>query len=172
MYTVQEVEEWVSLAEAASQLGVSVQTLRRRIKDDQLRARKVDSPYGPAWEVSLSKLERVPNTPAHILDREVNTDDVDQGESPTLENELSSFDEGGRSTVEQGVSPPGVVEALELIQKLQQEVVAKAEAASLWQGRAEVLTLQLAQAQDTIKALEAPKVEEEPVKPWWKFWSI
>ena len=155
---MQEVEEWVSLNEAATQLGVSVQTLRRRIKDDQVRARKVDSPYGPAWEVSLSKVERV-----------VNTEGSDQGGSSTVENELSGFDEGGSSTVDNGLSTHGMVEALQIIQQLQQEVVAKAEVASLWQGRAEVLTMQLAQAQDTIKALEAPKVEEKP-KAWWKLW--
>src|SRR4051794_11643436 len=104
---MEEVKEWVSLAEAASQLGVSIQTLRRRIKDDQLQARKVDSPYGPAWEVSLSKLNRVSNTPAQELEREVNTGEADEGESSTVEN---------------GLSTPGMVEALEIIRQLQEEV--------------------------------------------------
>jgi hypothetical protein len=167
-----EVEEWVSLTEAASQLGVSVQTLRRRIKDDQLQARKVVSPYGPAWEVCLSKLNRVPNTPAQELDREVNTEAVDQGGSSTVDSELSGIDEGESPTAEQAPSPtPGMVEALELIRQLQAEVVQKAETAALWQGRAEVLGMQLVQAQETIKALEAPKTDDEgePL-PWWRSW--
>jgi hypothetical protein len=50
-------------------------------------------------------------------------------------------------------------------------MVERTEVASLWQGRAEVLTMQLGQAQDTIKALEAPKTELVS-KPWWKFWNI
>jgi hypothetical protein len=63
--------------------------------------------------------------------------------------------------------------------KLQAELVAKAEAAAVWQARAEFLAGQLEQAQ---RALEAPKAEpaateptpatetvsEPATRPWWR----
>jgi hypothetical protein len=160
--------EWVSLAQASERVGVSIQTLRRRIRDGKLPARKISSPYGVAWTVSLSK-----------LDGEVNTRKVvDEGGSSTGEG----VDRGGSPTEEENGQAPsstlGMVEALELIERLQQEVVAKAEAASIWQGRAEMLSLQLGLAQERVLALEAPKEEpkaeeskaEANLLPWWRWW--
>ena len=59
----------------------------------------------------------------------------------------------------------------------QRELMAKSEAASLCQGIAELLTLELANTRNTVKALEAPKAPlieaetSEEQKPWWKFWK-
>jgi len=64
-----------------------------------------------------------------------------------------------------------MVEALQMIKELQQEVVARSEAAAAWQARAEMLSHQLVEAQSTIKMLDAPKVEIQETadnKPWWK----
>ena len=168
-----EAGEWLSLTAASEKLGVSVQTLRRRIKADQIPSRQVSSPYGPAWEVSLSNLDRV-----------VNTDITDEGGSSTLDTELSGFDEGDSPTEQEAPLSPGMVEALQMIKELQQEVVARSEAAAAWQARAEMVShqlssiqLQLVEAQSTIKMLEAPKVEADPPetiesqeqsRPWWK----
>jgi excisionase family DNA binding protein len=43
--------EWVSLAEAATRLGCSVDTLRRRLKRRELPGRQVGRPQGFTWEV-------------------------------------------------------------------------------------------------------------------------
>jgi len=46
----------VTLGEAAWQLGVSIDTVRRRVKDGSLEARKEPSRRGPAWRVRLVPL--------------------------------------------------------------------------------------------------------------------
>ena len=46
-------EEWLAIGPAARRAGVSVDTVRRRIRDGSLPARKVASRHGPAWEVRL-----------------------------------------------------------------------------------------------------------------------
>jgi excisionase family DNA binding protein len=48
---------WFTIAEAAPLLGVSVDTVRRRIKRKQLEARQVHTQYGPAWEVCLGDVQ-------------------------------------------------------------------------------------------------------------------
>ena len=50
----------------------------------------------------------------------------------------------------------------QLLADTQAELLRKAEAAAMWQARAEILASQLSQAQDRIHALEAPK---EPTTP-------
>jgi len=44
---------WYTLAEAAPILGVSVDTVRRRVKRGQLEARQVHTQHGPTWEVFI-----------------------------------------------------------------------------------------------------------------------
>jgi excisionase family DNA binding protein len=48
-----ETAEGLTLAEAAAQLGVSTDTVRRRIQRGDLSARQVDTKFGPAWRVLL-----------------------------------------------------------------------------------------------------------------------
>src|SRR5215211_2988760 len=45
--------EWLTLSEAARRLGVSKQTVRRRLKQDALEGRQVDTPFGPTWQVHV-----------------------------------------------------------------------------------------------------------------------
>ena len=83
-----------------------------------------------------------------------------------------------------GVDSPGTQAAtvLELV-RLVGELQAKAEAAAMWQGRAETLAVQFAEARETIRALQAPPDPEpapdpfpEPLPPtpnaapWWRRW--
>ena len=49
-------EGWLTLAEAASRLGVSVYTVRRQVKRGELEAEQVATPHGLAWRVRLSNL--------------------------------------------------------------------------------------------------------------------
>ena len=44
---------WYTIAEAAPVLGVSVDTVRRRLKRGELEARQVHTQHGPTWEVCL-----------------------------------------------------------------------------------------------------------------------
>lgn len=48
--------EGLTIAEAAAQLGVSSDTVRRRIRRGELPAQQVTTPNGPAWRVLLGVL--------------------------------------------------------------------------------------------------------------------
>ena len=47
-----------------------------------------------------------------------------------------------------------LLKALEILERAQADVVAKAEAAAMWQTKAELPAIQLQQAQDRVRALE------------------
>src|SRR3954454_2764180 len=51
-------ENWVALTDAGKLLGVSVDTIRRRLRQGQLESRKVPTRHGPAWQVKLRGVER------------------------------------------------------------------------------------------------------------------
>jgi hypothetical protein len=77
--------DWITLRAAAEAAGISEKSARRRIKDGYWRARRVDSPYGPAWQVWMASDGSAPTT----LDN-------GNGESPypvteTLDSALTSL---------------------------------------------------------------------------------
>lgn len=41
----------MNMREAAEALGVSADTIRRRIKEGKIRARKIQGAYGPEWQI-------------------------------------------------------------------------------------------------------------------------
>ena len=51
---------WFTIAEAAPLLGVSVDTVRRRLKRGEIEARQVHTQHGPTWEVCLGTVQGVP----------------------------------------------------------------------------------------------------------------
>ena len=58
----------VTLQEAAQRLGVSQDTVRRRIRKEELQARQTPTPQGFRWEVELEGLEedaQAAHTPPH-----------------------------------------------------------------------------------------------------------
>ena len=63
---------WVTLAEAAPILGVSVDTVRRRLKRGDVQARLVHTQHGPTWEVCLGNVQggapTVGSTPRQTAD--------------------------------------------------------------------------------------------------------
>ena len=50
---------WVTLAEAAGLLGVSVDTIRRRLRKGAFEAQQVPTQHGPAWMVRLGDVPTV-----------------------------------------------------------------------------------------------------------------
>jgi hypothetical protein len=150
-------DQWLSLEDAAHQLGLSVHAVRRRLKKGDIAGRQVSTRYGPAWQVSLN----------------------------------------GSATLTQGSREPDATVALplrepddrlaglvDLVERQQQTIVEKAEAAAMWQARAEMLAGELADARGRLAVLEAPKVEPSPVEtasaietaeepprgPWRRLW--
>src|SRR5262252_587846 len=54
---------WLTIAEAAAALGVSVDTVRRRLKRGELQAQQMPTERGPVWRVALDGVHSVPSTP-------------------------------------------------------------------------------------------------------------
>ena len=145
--------EWITLAEASERSGISVDALRRQVKRGRLSSRQEQTRYGPTWLVSAGVL---PSAPARV-------------------------DGAPRVGATVGAEGGAMLALVEQNRQLQVELVAKAEAAAMWQARAEMLMGQVRQLQ---LALEAPKPEpvtvepspeteaapEGEAKPWWKFW--
>jgi hypothetical protein len=150
--------QWLSLTEASTALSVSVKTVRRRVHAGTLQSRQVGTQHGPAYEVWLPTVS--PN-----------------GHS-TFQGSL------GQGTHGQGNHAATMLELVHLVGRLQTELVAKAEAAAMWQERCRVL-------EDRLQALPAPTTPQDtpqresdaavvvrteetskPEKrPWWRFWA-
>lgn len=65
--------ERVSVAEAAHRLGVSTDTIRRRIRAGELTAHQEPTAQGFRWEVELEPKDQPPNAPDSNLDALVTT---------------------------------------------------------------------------------------------------
>jgi hypothetical protein len=169
------VDGWLPLTAAAGRLGVSVDTVRRRIKSGEIEGRQVRRPQGFRWQVRLgAKGHAAPRTPGA---------DVDAG--PMQRTDVSS-----RQAMDVHAAPMQQLNLdplAQLVRDLKTELVQKAEAAAMWQARAELIAAELSQARETIKALQAPATtptapapapimpataEAEPPasRPWWRFW--
>ena len=120
---------WLTLREAARVTGFSVQTLRRRVKSEDLQSRRVESRYGPALEVWIESPTRVV-TP--------------------LSSEVSA-EHGYEQSPDQGAHPlrvqgeQGNATTLELV-KLVRELVQRNQA----------LSTELEHARETIRVLQSP----------------
>jgi excisionase family DNA binding protein len=155
-----DVSRVLSAEEAAALVGVSPKTVRRWILSGRLKADK----RGRSFRISHDALSPF----------------MGQGTPPmsdTAQQETGIAD-NGRHRSGQRTADTALVE---LVRDLKAELVAKAEAAAMWQARAEFLAGQLEQAQ---RALEAPKAETVNVEPaaadeatpapatrrWWRRW--
>ena len=131
---------WLPLATAAERLGLSIHAARRRVHTGELVARRVRTRYGLAWQVRL--------------------DDEREGRASVAPESREAS-----ATV---AEPAGVGALVALVREQQAQLLTAHEAAALWQGRAESLATQLAEARETIRALQAPPPPEpapEPIPP-------
>ena len=121
---------WVTLAEAATLLGLSVDTVRRRVKRGELEARMVPTDRGAAYRV------RLPSAPDTV---------------PTVGSELPTVG----SMPMQGSNSAEAAELAALVRELKADLAQATATAGLWQDRAEVLAHQLEQARAELRALQA-----------------
>jgi excisionase family DNA binding protein len=89
-----EQNGWLTLAEAADRLGISIYTIRRQVKRGELKAEQVATRHGLAWRVSLSNLPGV----APTLSSEPNQ--VAQGQGLDSLKLLEMLDERDRTIME------------------------------------------------------------------------
>jgi hypothetical protein len=156
---MEEVPEgrWLSLQDAAAELHVSLNTLRRRAKDGEVTARKVARKQGYRYEVLVAG--------ASVAGEEV------PAQVPT--------GAGGTSQVPTGQVPAEQMEALrdalQIVDRLTRENLELA-------GRVGFLQGQLESAKERVALLEAPKTAESAPqpsnppqrpapRPWWRFWQ-
>jgi hypothetical protein len=144
--------EWVTLAEAARQLGVSVHAARRRVKAGTLAARQVPTRHGAMWEVCL-----------------------DPGATVA---EGSRESGAGVAQPRRDPDASGVSELVGLVDRLQRENRDMAGLVGSLQARLHMVEEQLQLALEAPKeepvAVEptpaAEAVSAPAVRPWWRRW--
>ena len=160
---------WLSIHEAATALGLSVSTIRRRLKDGTLTARRDYSRYGQTWRVQVSSDQWVTTARA-----------TEPGQGDRSER--------GHDTIERGHEPgqsdyaqvQTCLEQLRLIRDLQTQVTQLA-------GQLGYVQAQYQQASEQLKALTPGSAHETrtdanltaagpgavsgpPRRVWWAFW--
>ncbi len=145
---------WVGVKEAAQRLGCTEKTIRRRIQGGSLVSRSIPIPGGTRYEVQLDS----------TADR------------PSPKTARKSIPRSIPSPVDSGELVKIVAILTEETHELRRELVSKAEAAAMWQARAEMLAGQLAlQAPRSMETVQesAPMAHATPEaagRPWWRFW--
>jgi hypothetical protein len=128
---------WLTLGQAAQLLECSIDTVRRRLKRGELEQRQQPGPHGPTWYVRLPVAKGMPTQAADGM-------------------------HGDAAEAAQGVTAP-ISGLVELLERTQAELVRKAEAAAMWQARAELLHGQLSGLEEQLRALQAPSASSSPV---------
>ena len=110
---------WATLAEAASILGCSVDTVRRRIRRGELYAVQDAGRHGPTWRVLLSV------TPGVLLTPD-NTPCSTLGVTPSVDGATPSVAPGSQdstpgSVPNAGEDSPALLEALRMLDALRRE---------------------------------------------------
>jgi predicted DNA-binding protein (UPF0251 family) len=148
-----QADTGLSLTDAAAQLGIHPKTVRQRIKDGKLQARKIQGPRGPEWRIYLNGI--------------VSTDPTPTVDSPSLDGPWTDPELTVNSPSVQGESAV-VLEALRLVDNLRRENQQLAGQLGFTQAK-------LQEAERTVALLMAPKDEPAPEppaeperRPWWK----
>jgi hypothetical protein len=148
--------EWALLPRAAAHLGVSVHTLRRRIKRGELESRQVPSRHGPAYEVWVATPEPL-EAQAFSMDSQVHPRTPSQGNP--YAGEASGFAVLVRDLVTENAR------LLERAIRAEERLLAL-EAATVRQG---VLGGQQ-EPERTLPSAENLSTHTPPRRPWWRFW--
>jgi excisionase family DNA binding protein len=150
---------WATLAEAASLLNCSVDTVRRRIRRGELHAVQDAGRHGPTWRVllgaTLGTVPTVGSTPSSM---------------PSVNGATPS------TTPSMGEDSPAFLEALRMLDAMRQENRDLAGQVGYLQARVQM-------HEETIRALmvpqqpvDAPTTPETPIPtpeapaPWWRSW--
>lgn len=122
----------LTLKEAATKVGVSTATLRRRIKDGSLRAYQTLGKFGSQWEIQPDDLDTLTFVAGETI---LDVEDHDEGEAPPRHNNpehpdaRSPFTEEDAEVVDEA---PSEVALLPAGPTLEQQALHQA---GYWQGR-------------------------------------
>jgi excisionase family DNA binding protein len=145
---VTQVDQWLTLKEAAETMGCSVVTLRRMIKRNTVQARQVDTPNGRAWRVLSSSLISLPRVHVAQADHSLITP-PDQG--------------------------PAMLELVRLVAQLQDDKARMAQRIgfleaqlSVSESRLSVLEAPKAEPVDVESAAAAEAAPAPATRRWWR----
>ena len=139
-----DLDEWMTIAEAAKRLGLSPDRVRRRLKAGEFHARQVASRYGPTWEIHLGDLTQRDSAAPGVAPTAAPRVAAAPRVIPSLVEDEESDDEG-----------PAAVELVRLVRHQQDQLTQLA-------GQVGFLQAQLQQAQETLRLLQAPPDGVEP----------
>jgi len=122
-----QVDGWLTLAEAAERLNLSVHQVRRQARAGRLVSRRVETDRGPSWRICLDD---------GCQDDATVAPDDGQGDEPSRQ---------GDATVT-GHAEVAVGELVDLVRDLQTQLTQAVAAAAMWQERARMLSDQFALA--------------------------
>lgn len=163
-----DASAWLTLGEAAAHLGVSIYTVRRRLKRGELTGRRVRTDHGDVWEVRLTTVPKQHVPSMRVLHQEPEQEPMQQPNHSLLRP--SELDQEPNHKVEQrplealqddaaAAEPAGIVELVRLVGRLQEENRQIAGQAGFFRAKWEDVEVQLQRAQETIKMLQAPAPE-------------
>jgi excisionase family DNA binding protein len=147
---------YLSARQAADYCGVSEKTIRNWIAAGRLSADK----SADGFHIRVADLQpfcrRAPRTP--------------QGADGSADRVRAESADSPHATVNPEVLT--VADVLQLVREARAEAMTKAEAAAMWQARAELLSAELERLRQP--ALPAGVSHETPAtelpRPWWAFW--
>ncbi len=148
---------WLTLKEAAQQLGVSEDTVRRRVFRRLLPARREETPQGYRW---LVRLDGAP------VAEDAEWKPADSAEAPTGPAPLVPFKGGGElSDFVNGLLLPW-----------RERVEAQGAELERLQGALRLERDARQEAEARLRVLQEPAAEPAgtvvgPQRPWWKFWD-
>jgi excisionase family DNA binding protein len=144
---------YLSAREAADYCGVSEKTIRNWLASGRISAEKSAGAF------------RIPQAQLEAFRRDSAGDSAEDPQGADRKETAVRAD---------GAEVLTAAQVLELIRETQAQLIAKSEAAAMWQARAELLASELARAREEVKLLAAPKETDEKSSerpPWWKFWA-
>jgi excisionase family DNA binding protein len=189
-----DTDGFISVTEAASRLGVSERTIRRRIKDGEIQAASIQTPQGHIWRIDPASLPDHPALPPGTSDRR--PADATRHDDDATRHSADNAGHNEDAIRHAADMPPGAadthetLELVRLVDRLQRESADKAAelyaeiadlkgSAAHWQARALIAEEQARRAEEQVKLLMAPKDEPEPEpapvdearpRPWWQVW--
>jgi excisionase family DNA binding protein len=174
----------VSTEQAARTLGVTVLTVRRRIRRGELAATEVRGRFGKEWLVDLGQRSAAPSngTAQHEAAPSNGTEQHDAATRPSDAQHGAAVDQ---HRADQDRSVPALVELVTALTVRTERL--ENERAELY-GRLGYLQSELEQSRAQVRALQAPREPLAPPPPagaifrplpaepdpprrsWWKFW--
>lgn len=138
----------LTITEASHQLGVSVHTLKRRLKRGEIEGRQQATPQGFVWLIEV---------PDDVVKEEFGTPHG-FGDTP---NDVPHATPGGTSDI-----------TLREVQRMEEFIESLKDEVRMLRGQLETKDRQIGElhvlVQQAQAALPAPK---ENHRPWWRFWQ-